>query len=95
MPPSIGQLTSPDVARARPGRSRCAGTSSRHSSGTCARIARTARRLPYGNAVRRDHDEPVGVPEAIRALAVVHAALVSPDRGGQAVEVAEILEAAT
>lgn len=48
----------------------------------------------FALAIRGRATVEVGAPEAIRALAVVHAALVSSDRGGQAVEVAEIIEAA-
>jgi predicted dehydrogenase len=48
----------------------------------------------FALAIRGQATIEVGAPEAIRALAVVHAALASSDRGGQAVEVAEIVEAA-
>jgi predicted dehydrogenase len=48
----------------------------------------------FALAIRGRATVEVGAPEAIRALAVVHAALVSSQRAGQAVEVAELLEAA-
>jgi 1,5-anhydro-D-fructose reductase (1,5-anhydro-D-mannitol-forming) len=48
----------------------------------------------FALAIRGQATVEVGAAEAIRALAVVHAALVSSDRGGQAVEVAEIIQAA-
>jgi predicted dehydrogenase len=48
----------------------------------------------FALAIRGQATVEVGAAEAIRALAVVHAALASSDRGGQAVEVAEIVEAA-
>ncbi|HZD70414.1 MAG TPA: Gfo/Idh/MocA family oxidoreductase [Actinomycetes bacterium] len=48
----------------------------------------------FALAIRGRATVEVGAPEAIRALAVVHAALVSSHRGGRAVEVAEVIEAA-
>ena len=48
----------------------------------------------FALAIRGRATVEVGAAEAIRALAVVHAALASSDRGGAAVEVAEVVEAA-
>jgi predicted dehydrogenase len=48
----------------------------------------------FALAIRGQAEIEVGASEAIRALAVVHAALVSSDRGGQAVELAEVLRGA-
>jgi 1,5-anhydro-D-fructose reductase (1,5-anhydro-D-mannitol-forming) len=48
----------------------------------------------FALAIRGEATVEVGPREALRALAVVHAAIASSDRGGQAVEVAEVIEAA-
>ena len=48
----------------------------------------------FALAIRGQATVEVGAAEAVRALAVVHAALASSDQGGRAVEVAEIVEAA-
>lgn len=48
----------------------------------------------FALAIRGEAAIEVGAREAIRALAVVHASLVSAERGGQAVELAEVIEAA-
>lgn len=48
----------------------------------------------FALAIRGQATVEVGATEAIQALAVVHAALVSSDRGGQAVEIAEVVAAA-
>jgi predicted dehydrogenase len=48
----------------------------------------------FALAIRGRAEVEVGAPEAVRALAVVHAALVSSDRQGQAVQVAELIESA-
>jgi predicted dehydrogenase len=48
----------------------------------------------FALAIRGKAEVEVGAPEAIRALAVVHAALASSQRGGAAVELAEVIEAA-
>lgn len=47
----------------------------------------------FARAIRGEATIEVGAPEAIRALAVVHAALASSQRGGAAVELAEIVDA--
>jgi 1,5-anhydro-D-fructose reductase (1,5-anhydro-D-mannitol-forming) len=49
----------------------------------------------FALAIRGQATVEVGAAEAIRALAVVHAALVSSDRGGVGVDVAETIEAAS
>jgi len=46
----------------------------------------------FALAIRGEAEIEVGIDEAIRALAVVHAALESSDRGGAAVEMAPMLE---
>lgn len=46
----------------------------------------------FALAIRGEATIEVGAPEAIRALAVVHAALVSSQRGGAAVELAEVID---
>ena len=46
----------------------------------------------FALAIRGEGEVEVGIEEAIRALAVVHAALESSNRGGQAVEMAPMLE---
>jgi predicted dehydrogenase len=48
----------------------------------------------FALAIRGRATVEVGPREALRALAVVHAAIASSDRGGQAVEVAEVIQAA-
>jgi predicted dehydrogenase len=48
----------------------------------------------FARAIRGEATVEVGAPEAIRALAVVHAALESSQRNGAAVELAEIIDAA-
>jgi predicted dehydrogenase len=48
----------------------------------------------FALAIRGRATVEVGPREALRALAVVHAAIASSDRGGQAVELAEVIEAA-
>lgn len=48
----------------------------------------------FGRAIRGEGAVEVGPREALRALAVVHAAIASSERGGQAVELAEVIEAA-
>lgn len=48
----------------------------------------------FALAIRGEATVEVGAPEAIRALAVVHAALESSARNGAAVELAEIIDAA-
>ena len=48
----------------------------------------------FALAIRGEATVEVGAPEAIRALAVVHAALASSERGGAAVELAEMIERA-
>jgi predicted dehydrogenase len=48
----------------------------------------------FALAIRGSATVEVGPREALRALAVVHAAIASSDRGGQAVEVAEVIQAA-
>jgi len=48
----------------------------------------------FALAIRGRATVEVGPREALRALAVVHAAIASSERGGQAVEVAEVIEAA-
>jgi predicted dehydrogenase len=48
----------------------------------------------FALAIRGQAEVEVGAAEGIRALAVVHAALASSDRGGQAVELAEVIEQA-
>jgi predicted dehydrogenase len=48
----------------------------------------------FALAIRGQATVEVGAAEAIRALAVVHAALASSDRGGVAVQLAEVVEAA-
>lgn len=48
----------------------------------------------FALAVRGEAAVEVGVTEAIRALAVVRAALESSERGGRSVEIAEVIEAA-
>ena len=46
----------------------------------------------FALAIRGEGEVEVGIEEAIRALAVVHAALESSSRGGEAVEMAPMLE---
>jgi predicted dehydrogenase len=48
----------------------------------------------FALAIRGSATVEVGPREALRALAVVHAAIASSERGGQAVEVAEVIQAA-
>jgi predicted dehydrogenase len=48
----------------------------------------------FALAIRGRATVEVGPREALRALAVVHAAIASSERGGQAVEVAEVIQAA-
>ncbi|MHB8469788.1 MAG: Gfo/Idh/MocA family protein [Gaiellaceae bacterium] len=48
----------------------------------------------FALAIRGEATVEVGPREALRALAVVHAAIASSERGGQAVELAEVIEAA-
>lgn len=48
----------------------------------------------FGRAIRGEATVEVGAREATRALAVVHASLLSSERNGQAVELAEVLEGA-
>ncbi|MFA9444269.1 Gfo/Idh/MocA family protein [Egicoccus sp. AB-alg6-2] len=48
----------------------------------------------FGRAIRGEATIEVGVEEAVRALAVVHAGLLSARRDGALVEVAEVIEAA-
>ena len=48
----------------------------------------------FALAIRGEATVEVGAAEAVRALAVVQAALTSNDRGGAGVDVAEVLEAA-
>lgn len=48
----------------------------------------------FALAIRGEAQVEVGAREALRALAVVHASLASQERGGQAVELAEVIEAA-
>jgi len=48
----------------------------------------------YALAIRGEAEVEVGAVEAIRALAVVHASLASSERNGEAVALAELIEAA-
>ena len=48
----------------------------------------------FALAIRGEATVEVGPREALRALAVVHAAIASSERGGQAVELAEVIDAA-
>lgn len=48
----------------------------------------------FGRAARGEGTVEVGVTEAVRALAVVHAVLASTARSGQAVEIQELIEEA-
>jgi predicted dehydrogenase len=48
----------------------------------------------FARAIRGEAEVEVGAVEAIRALAVVHAALASSERNGEAVELAELIESA-
>ena len=48
----------------------------------------------FARAIRGEAVVEVGATEALRALAVVHAALASSDRNGEAVELAELTEGA-
>jgi predicted dehydrogenase len=47
----------------------------------------------FALAIRGEAAVEVGPKEALRSLAVVHAAIASSERGGQAVELAEVIEA--
>ncbi|MGH3025921.1 MAG: Gfo/Idh/MocA family oxidoreductase, partial [Gaiellaceae bacterium] len=48
----------------------------------------------FARAIRGEGTIEVGPQEALRSLAVVHAAIASSERDGQAVELAEVIEAA-
>ena len=48
----------------------------------------------FARAIRGEATVEVGPRDALRALAIVHAAIASSERNGQAVELAEVIEAA-
>ncbi|MGA0869031.1 MAG: hypothetical protein ACO3UM_08870, partial [Planctomycetota bacterium] len=50
--------------------------------------------VEFGQAARGQAQVEVGVDEAVSALAAVHAGILSAQRGGAMVEVAEVIDAA-